>query len=62
VAGCAVLVATHDAAFAAEHATRAALLADGRIAAQGGPAEVLKVDPGFARALARWRAEAAIIV
>ncbi len=60
-AGCAILVATHDPGFVAEHATRALLLEDGRIAAQGQPEDVLRSDPAFADALERWRAEAGII-
>jgi energy-coupling factor transport system ATP-binding protein len=55
-AGCAILVATHDAAFVAEYASRAVLLAAGRIAAAGDPLEVLRTDPAFAAALTRWRA------
>jgi len=39
--GLAVLVATHDAEFAAELATRAVLLADGRVIADGPIAEIL---------------------
>jgi energy-coupling factor transport system ATP-binding protein len=58
-AGCAIVVATHDAAFVAEYATRAVLLAAGRIAAEGKPGPVLGADPAFAGALARWRAAAA---
>jgi len=54
-------VATHDPGFVAEHATRALLLEDGRIAAQGQPEDVLRSDPAFADALDRWRAEAGII-
>jgi len=60
-AGSAILVATHDPGFVAEHATRALLLEDGRIAAQGQPEDVLRSDPAFADALERWRAEAGII-
>lgn len=59
-AGCAVLVATHDPGFVAEHATRALLLEDGRITAEGRPEQVLQADPAFAEALTRWRAEAGI--
>ena len=55
-AGCAILVATHDAAFVADYASRAVLLAAGRIAADGDPLEVLHSDPAFAAALSRWRA------
>ena len=40
-AGLAVIVATHDAEFAAEFATRAVLLADGRVIADGPIEEVL---------------------
>jgi energy-coupling factor transport system ATP-binding protein len=60
-AGCAVMVATHDAGFVGEHATRAVLLRDGRVAAEGRPEQVLQTDPAFADALSRWRAEAGII-
>jgi energy-coupling factor transporter ATP-binding protein EcfA2 len=52
-AGCAILVATHDAGFVADYATRAVLLEGGRIAAQGDPPDVLRADPAFAGALAR---------
>ncbi len=55
-AGCAIVVATHDAAFVAEYASRAVLLAAGRIAADGDPTAVLRADPAFAAALTRWRA------
>ncbi len=40
-AGLAVIVATHDAEFAAEFATRAVLLADGRVIADGPVEEIL---------------------
>jgi energy-coupling factor transport system ATP-binding protein len=40
-AGLAVIVATHDAEFAAEFATRAVLLADGRVIADGPIGEIL---------------------
>lgn len=60
-AGCAVLVATHDPGFVAEHATRAVMLENGRIAAEGLPEDVLRFDPAFGEALDRWRAEAGII-
>jgi energy-coupling factor transport system ATP-binding protein len=60
-AGSAVLVATHDVGFVAEHASRVLLLEQGRITAQGAAAEVLQADADFAAALADWRAEAAII-
>ncbi|GBD15124.1 Putative HMP/thiamine import ATP-binding protein YkoD [bacterium HR26] len=39
--GCAVVVATHDVEFAAGWADRIALLAEGRVIAEGAPAEVL---------------------
>ena len=57
-AGCAIVVATHDASFVAEYASRAVLLAAGRIAAEGRPRVVLEADPAFAGALARWHAGA----
>jgi energy-coupling factor transport system ATP-binding protein len=41
VAGVAVIVATHDAEFAADIATRAVLIADGRVIADGPIAEIL---------------------
>ncbi len=59
-AGCAIVVATHDAGFVAEHATRAALMEGGRITSEGRPERVLQADPGFALALARWRGEPGI--
>jgi energy-coupling factor transport system ATP-binding protein len=40
-AGLAVIVATHDCEFAAQFATRALLLADGRVIADGAPEEIL---------------------
>ena len=52
-AGCAVLVATHDAEFAAEFARRAVLLADGRVIADGPVAEVLSGGWYFATETAR---------
>ena len=52
-AGCAVLVATHDAEFAAGFATRAVLLADGRVIADGAIAEVLAGGWYFATETAR---------
>jgi len=57
-AGAAILLATHDAAFVADYATRAILLSGGRVAAQGTPVDVLDADPAFADALRRWRVEA----
>jgi energy-coupling factor transport system ATP-binding protein len=54
-AGCAVVVATHDVAFVAEYASHAAMLAAGRIIAEGNPRLVLESDSAFAQALARWR-------
>jgi energy-coupling factor transport system ATP-binding protein len=57
-AGCAVLVATHDPGFVAEHATRALLLQAGSVAAEGRPEDVLRSDPAFGEALDRWRSEA----
>ena len=55
-AGCAIVVATHDAAFVAEYASRALLLAAGRIAADGDPRAVLRADPAFDAAFTRWSA------
>ncbi|HEY4451983.1 MAG TPA: ABC transporter ATP-binding protein [Solirubrobacteraceae bacterium] len=52
-AGTAVLVATHDAEFAAEFADRAVLLADGRTIADGAIAEVLAGGWYFATETAR---------
>ncbi|MEV6596210.1 ATP-binding cassette domain-containing protein [Actinoplanes sp. NPDC051346] len=66
--GTTVIVVSHDMQLVAEHATRVVALADGRIAADGPPAEVFAADlPGLrpppvaraTRALARhpgWRA------
>ncbi len=51
--GCAVLVATHDAEFAAEFAGRAVLLADGRVIADGAIAEILSGGWYFATETAR---------
>ena len=49
----AVLVATHDAEFAAEFAGRAVLLADGRVIADGPIGEVLSGGWYFATETAR---------
>jgi energy-coupling factor transport system ATP-binding protein len=51
--GCAVLVATHDAEFAATFAERVVLLADGRAIADGTAAEVLSGGWYFATETAR---------
>jgi energy-coupling factor transport system ATP-binding protein len=51
--GCAVLVATHDAEFAAEFASRAVLLAEGRVIADGLTAEILAGGWDFATETAR---------
>jgi energy-coupling factor transport system ATP-binding protein len=51
--GCAVLVATHDAEFAAEFAGRAVLLAEGRVIADGPIAEILAGGWYFATETAR---------
>jgi len=51
--GTAVLLATHDAEFAAEFAERAVLLADGRVIADGPVAEVLAGGRYFATETAR---------
>jgi energy-coupling factor transporter ATP-binding protein EcfA2 len=51
--GIAVLVATHDAEFAAEFAARAVLLADGRVIADGPTAEILAGGWYFATETAR---------
>lgn len=50
-AGAAIVVATHDADFVVEAATRAAMLDHGRIVAEGDPSEVLGCDPDFTYAL-----------
>jgi energy-coupling factor transport system ATP-binding protein len=60
-AGCAILVATHDPGFVAANATRALLLEDGRLTAEGKPERVLQADPAFAAALSRWQVETGII-
>jgi energy-coupling factor transporter ATP-binding protein EcfA2 len=52
-AGAAVVVATHDPEFAASFATRAVLLADGRVVADGAPAELLAGGWYFATETAR---------
>jgi energy-coupling factor transport system ATP-binding protein len=52
-AGMAVLVATHDVEFAAEFATRAVLLADGRVIADGPVEELLSGGWYFATETAR---------
>ncbi|HEY4996669.1 MAG TPA: ABC transporter ATP-binding protein [Solirubrobacteraceae bacterium] len=52
-AGCAVLVATHDAEFAADFADRAVLLAEGRVIADGPIAEILAGGWYFATETAR---------
>jgi energy-coupling factor transporter ATP-binding protein EcfA2 len=52
-AGAAVVVATHDPEFAASFATRAVLLAEGRIVADGTPAELLSGGWYFATETAR---------
>ena len=51
--GVAVVVATHDPEFAASFATRAVLLADGRIVADSSPAELLAGGWYFATETAR---------
>lgn len=51
--GTAVIVATHDVEFAAEFADRVVLLADGRVIADGTPAEVLAGGWYFATQAAR---------
>ena len=51
--GAAVVVATHDPEFAAAFATRAVLLADGRIVADASPAELLSGGWYFATETAR---------
>jgi energy-coupling factor transport system ATP-binding protein len=51
--GAAVVVATHDAEFAASFATRAVLLADGRVLADAPPAELLSGGWYFATETAR---------
>src|SRR6185503_16788568 len=51
--GAAVLVATHDAEFAASFADRAVLLADGRVIADGTPRELLSGGWYFATETAR---------
>ncbi len=53
VAGAAVVVATHDAEFAAEFASRAVLLADGRVIADGPIEEILAGGWYFATETAR---------
>jgi energy-coupling factor transport system ATP-binding protein len=52
-AGAAVLVATHDSAFAADFADRVVLLGAGRVLADGTPAEVLAGGWYFATEVAR---------
>jgi energy-coupling factor transporter ATP-binding protein EcfA2 len=52
-AGVAVLVATHDAEFVASFAARVVLLADGRVIADGTPAEILSGGWYFATETAR---------
>jgi energy-coupling factor transport system ATP-binding protein len=52
-AGSAVMLATHDAEFAAEFATRAVLLADGRVIADGPIEEILSGGWYFATETAR---------
>lgn len=59
-AGAAVVVATHDAAFVVEAATRAVMLDHGRIVAEGDPAEVLGCDPDFTYALELARTGTAV--
>ena len=51
--GVAVLVATHDTEFAAAFARRVVLLADGRVIADGSPAEILSGGWYFATEVAR---------
>ena len=51
--GTAVLVATHDAEFAAAFAERAVLLADGRVIADGTPSELLSGGWYFSTETAR---------
>jgi energy-coupling factor transport system ATP-binding protein len=51
--GAAVLVATHDAEFAAGFAGRVVLLAEGRVIADGAPAEILSGGWYFATEVAR---------
>jgi energy-coupling factor transport system ATP-binding protein len=48
-----VIVATHDPEFAAAFATRAVLLADGRVVADASPAELLSGGWYFATETAR---------
>jgi energy-coupling factor transport system ATP-binding protein len=52
-AGAAVIVATHDPEFAASFATRAILMADGRVIADAPPAEILSGGWYFATETAR---------
>jgi energy-coupling factor transport system ATP-binding protein len=51
--GVAVIVATHDPEFAAGFATRAILLADGRVVADSSPADLLSGGWYFATETAR---------
>ncbi|HEY1360505.1 MAG TPA: ATP-binding cassette domain-containing protein [Thermoleophilaceae bacterium] len=51
--GAAVMVATHDTAFAAEFADRVVLLGQGEVIADGGPAEVLGSGWHFSTEVAR---------
>jgi energy-coupling factor transport system ATP-binding protein len=51
--GAAVIVATHDPEFAASFATRAILMADGRVIADAPPAEILSGGWYFATETAR---------
>jgi energy-coupling factor transport system ATP-binding protein len=52
-AGAAVIVATHDPEFAASFATRAILMADGRVIADAPPAAILSGGWYFATETAR---------
>ena len=53
VAGCAVVVATHDVELAAEVATRVVLLAEGEVIADGPARQVLADSPAFAPQVAK---------
>jgi energy-coupling factor transport system ATP-binding protein len=51
--GCAVVIVTHDAEFAAEVADRVAVMAAGRLTTDGDPRVVLTTTPGLAPLVAR---------
>lgn len=51
--GCATLVSTHDVEFVAEYATRAMVLADGELIADGPTAEIVLASPSYAPQLAK---------